>query len=152
MPETQNHKKRNLSKSNHPNIIIPSSNQCLHSTYSSRKCNLESKDTKQTEEKQKYKHNSSKKTKKWREIITMCPVVELAHGGEDPLQVAGQGARVCTIPNTKPLQAPPFDTRSTTEGMETNPTFPRNNSGLKRKAPRSEHPPIGRAHRIRQFH
>ena len=32
----------------------------------------------------------------------MCPVVELAHGGEDPLQVAGQGARVCTIPNTKP--------------------------------------------------
>jgi len=93
-----------------------------------------------------------KKTKKWREIITMCPVVELAHGGEDPLQVAGQGARVCTIPNTKPLQAPPFDTRSTTEGMETNPTFPRNNSGLKRKAPRSEHPPIGRAHRIRQFH
>jgi len=26
-----------------------------------------------------------KKTKKWREIITMCPVVELAHGGEDPL-------------------------------------------------------------------
>ena len=46
--------------------------------------------------------------------------------------------------------------RSTTEGMETNPTFPRNNSGLKRKSPRSEHPPIGdsngRAHRIRQFH
>jgi len=32
----------------------------------------------------------------------MCPVVELAHGGEDPLQVAGQGARVCTMPNTKP--------------------------------------------------
>ena len=32
----------------------------------------------------------------------MCPVVELAHGGEDPLQVACQGARVCTIPNTKP--------------------------------------------------
>lgn len=31
----------------------------------------------------------------------MCPVVELAHSGEDPLQVAGQGARVYTIPNTK---------------------------------------------------
>ena len=42
------------------------------------------------------------KKKKWRETITMCPVVELAHGGEDPLQVACQGARVCTIPNTKP--------------------------------------------------
>ena len=42
------------------------------------------------------------------------------------------------------------------KGMETNPTFPRNNSGLKRKSPRSEHPPIGdsngRAQRIRQFH
>lgn len=43
----------------------------------------------------------SKKNRNGEEIVTMCPVIELAHGGENPLQVAGQGARVYTIPNTK---------------------------------------------------
>ena len=43
----------------------------------------------------------TKKNRNGEEIITMCPVIQLAHGGENPLQVASQGARVCTIRNTK---------------------------------------------------
>lgn len=102
------HTRINLGKNNHPNVITPNSSQCMHAICNSRKYNSTSTDTnrnylhiKHTEDMQNYEHHSKKK--EMERIITMCPVVELAHGGEDPLQVSRQGARVYTIPIRKAI-------------------------------------------------